>query len=89
MIKFNGLPSVVPVERDFCRLMNICKSNFNSIWDKLLTMATGYIEIDIIKLDVILHERFGEYEDAGKSMEDIIRENYGEEAVDLINRLIK
>lgn len=39
------------------------------------------VTIDIIALDDKLHQMFGNYEEQGKSMKDIITENYGEKAV--------
>jgi hypothetical protein len=82
MIKFAGMPSVNPIQRKFEELFKINKNQFNNIWDKMLTAITGNIEIDIIKFDEILHERFGDYEDEEKSMEEMVKEKYGKEAYD-------
>lgn len=37
--------------------------------------------LDIFGFDVFLHSKYGEYEEHGKSMSDVILENYGEKAV--------
>jgi len=46
------------------------------------------ITIDIYKLDDYLHKVHGEYEDEGKSMQDVVFENYGQGAVEVIENLM-
>ena len=45
--------------------------------DSLLMQLTGQIELDILKLDDLLHERHGEYELNDKCMSDITIQEYG------------
>jgi len=45
--------------------------------DSILMQLTGKIELDVLKLDDLLHERHGEYEDDDKSMSDITIQEYG------------
>lgn len=45
--------------------------------DTTLMLITGRIEIDVLKLDDLLHERHGEYERKAKSMSDITIQEYG------------
>lgn len=59
-----------------------------SYLDSMMSMVTGKITIDIIRFDDYLHEQFGQYEDDKKSMSDIIKEKYGEEAEAFIKQLI-
>jgi len=87
-VPFNGLPSLSPIQRDFERLLHIPRQVFGQLWDKQLTIITKNIEIDIFKLDDILHERFGKYEKDNKSAMDIILEKYGEEAFNFIESLL-
>ena len=62
--------------------------SINSYYDSMMSMVTGKITIDIIRFDDYLHEQFGQYEDDKKSMSDIIKEKYGEEAEAFIKQLI-
>ena len=45
--------------------------------DTYLMQLTGKIELDILKLDDLYHERHGEYESDSKSMSDITIQEYG------------
>lgn len=58
------------------------------LYDPLLSWIAGRFVIKIEVFDERLHERFGEYEETGLSMEDIIREQYGLEGLKIINALI-
>ena len=51
--------------------------NGHAYLDTRLMHITGKIELDILKLDDLLHERHGEYEQQAKSMNDITIEEYG------------
>jgi hypothetical protein len=51
--------------------------NGHSYQDIDLMLITNRLELDIFKLDDLLHERHGEYEADGKSMSDIIIQEYG------------
>jgi hypothetical protein len=61
---------------------------FKPFYDGLMSVASKQLCIDIMKFDEWLHEKHGNYEDAGQSMDDCIREHYGEEGVKLINEVI-
>ncbi len=88
MIPFKGVPSVSPIRAELMQRMSLTSSQFDLIWDKPLTFATGNIQIDTLKLDDILHDRFGEYEMQHLSMEDLVADKYGKEAVELLKRLM-
>jgi len=57
-------------------------------YDGLMTMLFESITIDILKFDDFLHQKHGNYEDKGKSMNDIVIEHYGENALDVLKRLL-
>ena len=61
---------------------------FKPFYDGLMSVASKQLCIDILKFDEWLHEKHGNYEDAGESMDDCIREHYGDEGVKLINEVI-
>lgn len=61
---------------------------FKPFYDGLMSVASKQLCIDILKFDEWLHKKHGDYEDAGQSMDDCIREHYGEEGVKLINEVI-
>lgn len=56
----------------------------NDYLDPMLTALKSKPALNIFKLDEWLHEKFGNYEDDEKSMEDIIREHFGESAVKFV-----
>lgn len=47
-----------------------------------------HVAIDICAFDDFIHVQFGNYEEQGKSMQDVIVENYGERANNLIIELL-
>ena len=57
-------------------------------YDGLITLVFKSIKIDIIKFDDYLHGKYGDYEDEGKSMNDIVVEKYGEDASKILEKLI-
>ena len=61
---------------------------FKPFYDGLMSVACKHLCIDIPKFDEWLHQQHGNYEDDGKSMDDIIREHYGEKGLELINELM-
>jgi hypothetical protein len=60
---------------------------FGDFYDGYVTLFTGMVHIDIVKLDEYFHRKFGDYEDRGLSLDDFVREKYGEEALALLNEL--
>jgi len=74
----------VPINQDFKNIFNI---QFTLFFDKII-LAAGFITIDIIKFDEWLHKLYGNYEDYGKNMQDVIIEHYGIEGDKLIDKLI-
>lgn len=48
----------------------------------------GEFVIDILKFDQFLHEKFGNYEDEGKSMRDILSEKYGDDIKDYVEQMV-
>lgn len=67
--------------------MNVFGIGFKPFYDGLISIASKCLCIDILKFDEWLHQQHGNYEDDGKSMDDIIREHYGEKGVRLINEV--
>jgi hypothetical protein len=70
---------------EFQRVFGI---GFKPFYDGLMSVASKQLCIDILKFDEWLHEKHGNYEDAGQSMDDCIREHYGDEGARLINEVI-
>ena len=56
--------------------------------DALISIIAKRVVIDILYFDEVLHARFGDYEDKGLSMADIIESNFGEKALKLFMELI-
>lgn len=61
---------------------------FKRFYDGLMSVVFGKLTINIIVFDDYLHERFGEYEDEGKSMKDEVIEKFGKEASEFITQLL-
>lgn len=70
------------------KFMAVFGIGFKPFYDGLMSVASKQLCIDILKFDEWLHKKHGDYEDAGQSMDDCIREHYGEEGVKLINEVI-
>jgi vacuolar-type H+-ATPase subunit C/Vma6 len=51
--------------------------SLNSFLDGMMMALMKKPIIDIGRFDDWLHEKFGEYEDAGMSMSDVLENNYG------------
>jgi hypothetical protein len=81
-------PKSIP---EFSKKMNeyFRMKNGHKYLDTLLMLLTGKIELDILKLDDLLHERHGEYELQGKSMGDLTIEEYGAKANAFINSMLE
>jgi hypothetical protein len=64
---------------EFAKQMNALFQikNGHTYLDTYLMQLTGKIELDILKLDDLLHERHGEYENNIMSMCDIALLEYG------------
>lgn len=73
------------VEQKFRKYFGV---SFQKFYDGILSIVCKHLMIDILKFDDWLHSQFGNYEDEGKSMRDIIHEKYGDNAVELIKNLI-
>ncbi|MDR2556774.1 MAG: hypothetical protein LBC49_03570 [Bacteroidales bacterium] len=70
---------------DFGRLFELPLGEF---LDNYVGFLTHRICIDIVAFDNYLHKLYGDYEDAGFSMQDLIIEKYGIEADAVLNKLI-
>lgn len=79
-----------PAQREILRRLfqSRLEMSLSDCIDTLVSIVAGHVVVDIIKIDDILHSRFGDYETRGLSMDDIIREKYGESACQLLNELI-
>jgi hypothetical protein len=71
--------------RDFQKIFGI---KFGDFFDSFNTMLSRKICIDVYKFDDWLHSQYGKYEVRKKSMEDVVRENYGEDGVEMLMRLL-
>ena len=68
-----SIPEFVLKTNDLFRI-----KNGNSYLDSRLMCATRQLELDILKLDDLLHSRHGNYEqDSGLSMSELIVREYG------------
>jgi hypothetical protein len=69
-------PKSIP---EFTKRMNefFKLKNGHTYLDTSLMQLTGQLELDVLKLDDLLHERHGEYEHEAKSMTDITIQEYG------------
>lgn len=56
--------------------------------DMEYSVLVNGLTIDMFKFDEMLHRKFGMYENDKKSMKDVVIENYGREAADLIEELL-
>ena len=69
------------------KFMSVFGIGFKPFYDGLMSVASKQLCIDILKFDEWLHKKHGDYDDAGQSMDDCIREHYGDEGVKLINEV--
>jgi hypothetical protein len=76
---------------EFTRMMNelFKLKNGHAYLDTCLTQITGQIELDILKLDDLLHERHGEYEQDARSMSDLMSQEYGAMANAFVTSLLE
>ena len=80
-------PKSIP---EFTKLLNSLFNvrNGHSYLDTRLMCLTNCLELDVFKLDCLLHERHGNYEDDGKSMSTVITQEYGLIANAFVNLMI-
>jgi hypothetical protein len=80
-------PKTIP---EFVKTMNdlFKMHNGNLYMDSTLMRITGRLELDVLKLDDLFHERHGIYEDDGKSMSDITLQEYGSHANAFVDLMI-
>lgn len=71
--------------RDF---QQVFRMSMVDIYDAQMSWIMQKFTIRIDVLDERLHMKYGQYEERGLSMEDIVREHYGPEGVELLNALI-
>ena len=71
--------------RDFQRVFRM---SMVDIYDAQMSWIMQKFTIKIDVFDEQLHLKYGEYEERGLCMEDIVREHYGPEGVELLNALI-
>jgi len=65
----------------------IFDTDITPFYDGFMTCLFKRLHIDILKLDEWLHKKHGNYEDKHQSMQDVIKEHYGEKGVELIDKL--
>jgi len=86
-IKLAMRPKSIP---EFTKKMNdfFNLKNGHKYLDAQLMCITRRIELDVLKLDDLFHERHGEYEQDGKSMRDITIQEYGIQANAFVDLMI-
>jgi hypothetical protein len=67
---------------------NVFGMEISPFYDVFVSLLFKKICINPFKFDEWLHARYGDYEDRGKSMLDIVSEHFGEAGVNLINKLL-
>ncbi|KAA6347843.1 hypothetical protein EZS27_004708 [termite gut metagenome] len=72
-------------DKDFRHCFGISLRAFH---DGITTIVFEKVSINPFKFDDYLHDLYGNYEDENKTLEDIILEKYGEEALKLIKELL-
>ena len=79
-----------PEQREYLRrlFMSRLEMSLSDCIDTLMSIICKRVVLDIVHVDTILHSRFGDYEDSGLSMEDLITKEYGEESTTLIKRML-
>ncbi|MDR2650852.1 MAG: hypothetical protein LBC68_00860 [Prevotellaceae bacterium] len=70
---------------DFAAVFNVPLGWF---YDGLTTVCMGRICIDITKFDDYIHKLYGDYEDRGLSLEELIIEKYGSMAANILDKLL-
>lgn len=79
-------PSERSVAReDFRRVFHLPLGDYI---DTLLSFLSGRCTLDIFAFDAKMHERFGDYEDEGLSLEELVEREYGPEGRELLLKLI-
>lgn len=73
------------LDKKFNSVFNVA---FSLFYDGLMSIVSKHLCIDILKFDDWLHVAHGDYEESGMSMKELIRENYGEKGVRLIEELM-
>ena len=71
-----------------CDFIDTFDMSIVDFYDPLMSWVFGKFQIDIIKFDNRLHSKFGEYENNGLSMKDVIIKEYGKFGLTLIEQLI-
>lgn len=59
---------------------HFCIKDAGRFIDQTLLMATGQCTLDVIAFDDYLHAKYGDYEERGLSMSEVIREKFGLDA---------
>ena len=78
-----SIPEFVKKMNNFFNL-----KNGHKFLDAQLMCITRRLELDVLKLDDLFHERHGEYEQDGKSMTDITIQEYGIQANAFVDLMI-
>lgn len=73
------------LKKDFQQLF---KMPFGDFYDPLLSLVSGKYTIDAIRFDEALHVRFGQYEDLGLSMRDLVLVKYGRTALNCLESIL-
>lgn len=79
-----------PEQREYLRrlFMSRLEMGLSDCIDTLMSIICKRVILDIVHVDTILRSRFGDYEDRGLSMEELVTKEYGEESTTLIKRML-
>ena len=79
-----------PEQREYLRRLfrSRLEMSLSDCIDTLMSITCKRVVVDIVHIDTILHSRFGDYEDRGLSMEDLITKEYGEDSTTLLNKML-
>lgn len=73
------------MKEDFNRFFDFPISD---CYDSFMSAITKEFKLDIFSIDSFIHGKFGDYEDEGKSMSEVITEHYGAAANNFLQMLI-
>ena len=79
-----------PEQREYLRRLfrSRLEMGLSDCIDTLMSIICKRVVLNIVHVDTILHSRFGDYEERGLSMEELITKEYGEESTTLIKRML-
>jgi hypothetical protein len=84
-IYYPKMSELVKAREEFRNVFGVSIAPF---YDGLSTIFFEKICINPFLFDDFLHKFYGQYEDSGLSMEDIVKEKYGEESLIILKKFL-